>query len=120
MSRKSESVTKLFFRPFGARFFPTFDPRLAPWAAFFRRFAAAMGLFVPRLLRPSDFAIHSKARDVGHPPVVLLTFTRSMLMRRPWPPAIDTGWYTRILNQLQSVTRSSPPRKLGRVRTGIG
>ena len=29
-----------FFRPFGADLFGTCDPRLAPWAAFFRRSAA--------------------------------------------------------------------------------
>jgi hypothetical protein len=30
----------LFFRPFGADSLPNFHPRLAAWAAFFRRFAA--------------------------------------------------------------------------------
>lgn len=31
----------MFFRPFGARLFACLDPRLAPWALFLRRFAAA-------------------------------------------------------------------------------
>jgi hypothetical protein len=33
--------TEIFFRPFGACFYSfRGDPRLAPWAVFFRRFAA--------------------------------------------------------------------------------
>jgi hypothetical protein len=33
-------MSQLFFRPSGARSFPACFPRLAPWAVFFRRFAA--------------------------------------------------------------------------------
>ena len=35
-----ETVSQPFFRPFGAWVYSTFYPRLAPWAAFLRRFAA--------------------------------------------------------------------------------
>jgi len=40
-----ESVSQLFFRPFGAESVSTNYPRLAPWALILRRFAA-----IPRLL----------------------------------------------------------------------
>ena len=39
LARKSSS--QLFFRAAGACRFPTFFPRLVPWAAFLRRFAAS-------------------------------------------------------------------------------
>jgi hypothetical protein len=38
-----ESASQRIFRPAGAWLFSTFYPRLAPWAAFCRRFAAAVG-----------------------------------------------------------------------------
>src|ERR1017187_10858296 len=39
-----KSVSQLLFRPFGAWSIPTGHPRLAPWAAFLRRFAALFSL----------------------------------------------------------------------------
>ena len=42
-----ESVSQPIFRPSRARAFPTTFPRLAPWAAFLRRFAAILGSDIP-------------------------------------------------------------------------
>src|SRR6266542_1242359 len=41
--RQLRVLRELFFRPFGARSFRAFYPRLAPWALIFRRFAAGGG-----------------------------------------------------------------------------
>jgi hypothetical protein len=41
--RSQQIVSRPVFRPAGAQQFPTSDPRLAPWAAFLRRFAALEG-----------------------------------------------------------------------------
>lgn len=42
----AEFTRMFFFRPFGACYpRPFLDPRLAPWAAFWRRFAAGVGVF---------------------------------------------------------------------------
>jgi len=43
------------FRPFGAGSISTFHPRLAPWAAFFRRFAAHKRYLARGLIRRFDF-----------------------------------------------------------------
>ncbi len=44
-----ETVSQLAFRLFRANLFPTFHPRLAPRAAFLRRFAAVFGPRIPLL-----------------------------------------------------------------------
>jgi hypothetical protein len=43
------SCVEIFFRPFGACCISRFFPRLAPWAAFFRRFAAGASQNPPAL-----------------------------------------------------------------------
>jgi hypothetical protein len=56
-----------FFRPSGAGVFLTLlDPRLAPWASFFRRFAAGRELDLIRDVGFSRYVI----RDVGFSPDV--------------------------------------------------
>ncbi len=47
VTRLSECAWEPFFRPPGACLFPTSYPRLAPWAAFWRRFAAKSGDVIP-------------------------------------------------------------------------
>ena len=46
----------MFFRPFGARSAIPFYPRLAPWAAFFRRCAAGseINFIVERVADPKN------------------------------------------------------------------
>jgi len=54
------SIWELLFRPDGACSSATFHPRFAPWAAFFRRFAAATRsfIFAPMGLAPLSLFTH--------------------------------------------------------------
>jgi len=58
-------LSQLIFRPAGARSFPAVHPRLAPWAAFCRRFAAIEGGRVSVLL--SCMFLHEETRGRGRP-----------------------------------------------------
>jgi hypothetical protein len=55
MSSLKKGARELGFRPSGACSFATSHPRLAPWAAFLRRFAAgSQFLGVPRKIEIAD------------------------------------------------------------------
>jgi len=63
-----EAVSQLFFRSSGARSFSTFHPRLAPWAAFLRRFAAGRKQQVPplrRMIREGESSCSGRNDRVG-------------------------------------------------------
>ena len=62
---KPRLVTELFFRPFGAYLFPTSAPRLAPWAVFYRRFAAKVLQLLPLVPIALEFRNRLKTARPG-------------------------------------------------------
>src|SRR5271167_4600617 len=67
--RTPESVSQLFFRSSGACSFSTFDPQLALWALFWRRFAANSGE-PHHLFRRAWVATQTRSSSIAAPEVV--------------------------------------------------
>src|SRR5882724_5336360 len=87
-----ESLSQIFFRPFGAESVPTYYPRLAPWAVILRRFAA-----ISRLLSNCELALelrHSPLRDLNRSRLFPALKRWAMLERpnRPCSTAGNDNW----------------------------